>query len=87
MSQMNSSATPQDGWWPEWSIAPVTQMLFREGKLVANVIKRSNGWRPFSLTELNRSGTGGTLLSDTVTTREEAMKICEEKWSGPSPTS
>lgn len=72
-----SNEPPQDGWWPEEAHAPITQMLFRNGKGVANVIKQTAGWRPFSLLELNASKTGGKPLSDTVSTREEAKKICE----------
>jgi hypothetical protein len=72
-----SNEPPQDGWWPEEANAPWTQMLFRRGRGVANVIKQPTGWRPFSLTEMNASGTGGKPLSDTVSTREEARKICE----------
>lgn len=72
--------TPQDGWWPEEVNAPMTQMLFRNGKPIANIIKQSVGWRSFSTIELNKSGTTGKPLSDagSVETRQEAQKQAED---------
>lgn len=73
------SEVPQDGWWPEEANSPVTQMLFRNGKPVANVIKSSAGWRSFSMIELNKSGTTGKPLTDgSVESRSEAKKQSEE---------
>lgn len=73
------SESPQDGWWPEEAQAPITQMLFSNGKPMANIIKSGAGWRSFSLTELNKSKTGGKPLTDgSVVTREEAKKQCEQ---------
>lgn len=75
---MSDITTPDNGWWPEDS--PVTQMLFKDKKQIANVIKQTIGWRPFSLIELNASKTSGKPLSDSVATKEEA-KIIAEKYA------
>ena len=71
--------TPQEGWWPLESNAPITQMFFQGGKGVANIVKTSLGWRAYSLTELNDSGTGGKPIgAGSVSTREEAQKQVED---------
>lgn len=72
------SELPQDGWWPEESDAPMTQMLSVGGRRIANIIKQTVGWQAFSLIELNASKTGGNPLADSVLTREEARKQAED---------
>lgn len=61
---MEEVQTPRDGWWPENADAPMTQMLFRDGRGMANIVKSSNGWRAYSLLETNASGTTGKPLAD-----------------------
>ena len=71
--------TPKDGWWPEEAHAPVTQMLFRDGHQIANIIKTRHGWRSFSLLETSKSGTTGMPLdaNGSVQTRAEAKHQAE----------
>lgn len=71
--------TPENGWFPEESQAPMTQLLFRAGKPIANIVRSGVGWRGYSLVELNKSGTTGKPLGDGwVGTREEAKKQAED---------
>jgi hypothetical protein len=67
---------PDDGWWPKE--APMCQWFRKNGRSMAQVVKQGDrGWRAFSMIELNKSGTTGLPLADTVATREEAMRQCE----------
>jgi hypothetical protein len=76
---MEAVETPQNGWWPEESKAPITQMLFRNGKGLANIVKSGIGWRAYSLVEMNKSGTSGKpLAAVSVETRLEAQRQAEE---------
>lgn len=75
----NERITTTEGWWPAEDQAPVTQMFFRAGRIVATIIKCGIGWRSYSLLKLNHSGTGGMPLSNgSVVTREEAKKQVED---------
>jgi hypothetical protein len=73
---------PQDGWWPAEADAPMTQMYFIAGRPIANIIRQpgilQRRWRAFSLVEMNKSGTTGKPLGDSVDTREDARKIAED---------
>lgn len=72
--------TPQDGWFPEDDNAPITQMLFKNGHPIANIIKQGNdGWRSYSSVETNDQSSTGRPLSSagSVATREEAKAQCE----------
>ena len=70
---------PENGWWPEEAFAPMTQMLFRRGKAIGNVVRTSVGWRIYSLIEMNNSGTGGLpLTKGSVKERSTARKQVEE---------
>jgi hypothetical protein len=70
--------TPQNGWYPDDESALFTQTLFKDGKMVANIVRQFWGWRAFSLTELNKTQTTGKPIGDTVTLRSDA-KLAAEK--------
>lgn len=70
---------PQDGWWPSEENAPVCQWFIKGGRRISQVVRQGpRGWRAFSMIELNKSGTTGKPLADTVETRQEAQKQAEE---------
>lgn len=72
------SDLPDNGWWPSETEAPVTQLLRKDGRNIAQVIRQTgNRWRAYSMIELNKSGTTGKPLADSVDTREEAKSLCE----------
>jgi hypothetical protein len=60
----------------------MTQMFFFGGRPIANIIRQpgilQRRWRAFSLVEMNKSGTTGKPLGESVDTREAARKIAED---------
>lgn len=70
---------PRDGWWPLEMDAPMCQWFRKGGRSVAQVVRQGGQrWRAFSMVEMNKSGTSGKPLFESVATREEARQQCEE---------
>lgn len=69
--------TPDNGWYPEEDNAPVTQMLFKNGHPIANIIIQGSAWQAFSCIETNAQGSTGLPLGLKVATREIAKIQCE----------
>jgi hypothetical protein len=70
---------PVDGWWPAEADAPMCQWFRKGSRNISQVVRQSGQrWRAFSMVELNKSGTTGKPLADSVDTRQEAQKQAEE---------
>jgi hypothetical protein len=74
---MENDDLPEIGWWPEEFT--ICQWYRFNGRSVAQVVKQgTRGWRAFSMIELNKSGTTGKPLDDTVESIEQAKQLCED---------